>query len=42
MIALILLYIISEFISVIITEALGIESTDAITAGTIFLTFFIS
>lgn len=40
-IVLIIVYIISGFISVVITEALGIESTNAITAGTIFLTFFI-
>lgn len=40
-IVLIIVYIISGFISVVITEALGIEDTNAITAGTIFLTFFI-
>lgn len=39
-IVLIIVYIISGFISVVITEALGIGSTDAITTGTVLLTFF--
>lgn len=40
-VVLIIVYIISGFISVIITEALGIENTNVVVTGTIILTFCI-